>query len=119
MAYYARVNSENTVIHITPILDEMIADENGGLNEEKGKNHLYNTIPDSKDDLWVLLTTETKVAGIGYTWDKVSKKFIAKKPYDSWIFNPTTFEWEPPIPMPNNATDYHWNESLLNWVPKY
>jgi hypothetical protein len=42
-------------------------------------------------------------------------KFIAPKPYDSWTLNTTTFEWDSPIPYPNDEFSWIWNEAQQNW----
>lgn len=58
-------------------------------------------------------------AGIGYTYDVVRDAFIAPKPFPSWGLNENTCQWEPPIPMPEDAAtvSYSWNEALQLWQP--
>lgn len=55
-------------------------------------------------------------AGIGFHYDRDNDVFYQKQPYPSWILNQTTWNWEAPIPHPNNGTPYKWNEETLNWV---
>jgi hypothetical protein len=126
MANYARVNSNNVVIHVTPIPNEMITDENGVEHEEWAFDHLYKTIPDSVDDRWIQTSINNnfrkRFAMPGYTWNENLNSFIDPKPYDSWIFNEETCEWEPPKKMPiiyEGGPGYIWNESILNWEPVY
>ena len=54
-------------------------------------------------------------AGIGYSYDPVRDAFIPEKPYDSWVLNEETCNWEAPIPMPDDGV-YVWDEQNLNWA---
>lgn len=52
---------------------------------------------------------------IGDIYDIELNAFYSEKPYNSWILNPTTFQWESPINYPNDGNRYNWNESNLTW----
>jgi hypothetical protein len=67
-------------------------------------------------------------AGIGMTYDQQRDAFISPKPYNSWILNEQTCNWEAPIafPITNTKNEFHengspkndfytWNESTLSW----
>jgi hypothetical protein len=54
-------------------------------------------------------------AGIGCTYDVNRDAFIAPKPFNSWILNEETCEWEPPTPYPDINDFYIWNEEELKW----
>jgi hypothetical protein len=59
-------------------------------------------------------------AGIGYTFDPTplpNGAFIAPKPYPSWLLNTNTFQWEAPVPYPNDGGNYEWDEATQSWVP--
>jgi len=55
-------------------------------------------------------------AGIGYTYDLQRDAFIPKKPYNSWILNETTCNWEAPVAYPTDGQIYSWNEKNQNWT---
>ena len=55
-------------------------------------------------------------AGIGYTYDLQRDAFIPPKPYDSWILNSNTAQWEPPTPMPTDGKMYSWDEATTSWT---
>ena len=55
-------------------------------------------------------------AGIGYTYDESRDAFIPPKPFPSWVLNETTCLWESPIPYPNDALRYTWDEDNQQWV---
>ena len=46
-------------------------------------------------------------------------KFVSAKPagMNSWVFNDTTLQWEPPIAMPPADGDrtWEWNETTQTW----
>lgn len=54
-------------------------------------------------------------AGIGHSYDEINDVFIAPKPYESWILNEETYQWDPPLEYPNDGGNYMWNESGLKW----
>ena len=54
-------------------------------------------------------------AGVGFTYDEQLDAFIPPKPFESWILNEDTCQWEAPVPMPSEGL-WTWDESVLNWV---
>ena len=56
-------------------------------------------------------------AGIDYTYDITNDVFYAPQPFDSWTLNTTTWLWEPPVAIPDDADDvrYIWNEENQTW----
>lgn len=65
---------------------------------------------------------DSNVASIGGSYDSKNKKFIAPKPFPSWIID-SEFNWQAPVASPAliqetepNSTDYWaWNELSLSW----
>ena len=55
-------------------------------------------------------------AGIGYTFDVTAQAFIPPKPYPSWLLNTTIYQWEAPVPYPDDGKMYYWDEATLSWV---
>ena len=93
---FARINS------LTKKVDNVIV----------ASQEFINTLPDY--DLWVassVLDTK-KLADKNDTYDVDNNTFTSPKPYDSWVFNNTTWSWEPPIDIPDQTDDevYTWNE---------
>jgi hypothetical protein len=54
-------------------------------------------------------------AGIGFTYDFQRDAFIPPKPYDSWLLDEQTCQWEAPTPYPTDGFTYSWNEAELTW----
>jgi hypothetical protein len=53
-------------------------------------------------------------AAIGFTYDSQLDAFIPPKPYESWVLNQTTAQWEAPVPMPEG--NYTWDETTTSWL---
>jgi hypothetical protein len=56
-------------------------------------------------------------AGIGFAYDADRDAFIAPKPYNSWLLNEDTCQWQSPVPYPTDDLMYEWDEELTNWKP--
>jgi len=127
MASFAKLNSNNIVITVEAVVNEVIKDLNGVEQEQLGidfLNQLYNT-----NDNWKQTSYNThggihnnggtpfrkNHAGIGYTYDEIRNAFIPPKPFNSWILNETTCIWESPVVYPTDGNRYIWNESTLSW----
>jgi len=134
MAYFSKLNSENIVETVISINNAVITDSNGIEQEQLGVdfiNQLYKT-----NDIWKKTSYNTRVgkyfnsdntlgdqskafrknyAGIGYTYDSQRDAFIPPKPFNSWILNETTCNWNAPIAYPTDGQKYTWNEEILNW----
>ena len=54
-------------------------------------------------------------AGIGFTYDSVRDAFIAPQPFNSWLLNEDTCQWEAPTPMPVDGKLYTWDEETVAW----
>jgi hypothetical protein len=141
MAYFAKLGTGNIVEQVISINNAVITDNNGIEQEQLGVdfiNNLYNT-----RDVWKQTSYNTRggkyynldntlgdqsksfrknYAGIGYTYNETRDAFIPPKPFNSWVLNETTYDWEAPVARPeftqeqiDNKSYCIWNESILNW----
>lgn len=55
-------------------------------------------------------------AGIGFTYDAQRDAFIAPQPFESWMLDEETAQWEAPIPYPDDGLFYEWDEKVLDWI---
>lgn len=55
-------------------------------------------------------------AHIGGSYDKDADKFIAPKPWPSWILNENTLEWDSPVAKPSDEKIYMWDENNMSWI---
>ena len=126
MASFAKIGLNNKVIEVVSVVNDVIRDSSGVEREELGiqfLNELY------KWPIWKQTSYNTKAgihteggipfrknhAGIGFTYDEDRDAFIPKKPYNSWILNEKTCNWESPISRPTDGQRYIWNETTKNW----
>jgi hypothetical protein len=56
-----------------------------------------------------------RFAGIGYTYNPELDAFIPPKPFDSWILNEETCDWDAPITQPLKEAPFMWDEETLSW----
>jgi len=55
-------------------------------------------------------------AGIGYSYDSDRDAFVPPKPFNSWLLNETTCNWEAPVARPEVEGKYYtWNEATTSW----
>jgi hypothetical protein len=129
MSYFARVP---TIENGKGIVDDVIAAEQPFIDSGAvGSPSLwwqtsYNTRgnvhygQDGKSDGGVAL--RANYAGIGYTLDTtvvqngVTGVFYAPQPYPSWTISAPNWEWQSPVPYPNDGKMYAWNETIQSWV---
>lgn len=56
-------------------------------------------------------------AAIGGNYDAQADAFYGNQPYPSWTLNPQTFQWDAPVPMPEDQSiSWFWDEDELQWV---
>ena len=101
MAHFAKINNN--------IVTEVIVAEKDFINSGKVGDEF----------LWVQTSYNgnfrKNYAGVGYTYDEDRDAFIPKKPYNSWVLNEETCQWEAPSAMPDDGERYTWNESTTTW----
>jgi hypothetical protein len=126
MASFAKIGLNNKVIEVQSVVNEVLHDSNGVEQEVNGIDFLtkltgwaiwkqtsYNT--SSGEHKLGGTPFRKNHAGIGYTYDEDRDAFIPKKPYNSWILNETTCQWEAPVALPDTENRYNWNEETTTW----
>ena len=126
MASFAKIGLNNKVIAVVSVVNDVLKDSNGVEQEQLGIDFLTNIYGWA---IWKQTSYNThngihdnggtpfrkNHAGIGYTYDEDRDAFIPKKPYNSWILNEQTCNWEAPVVKPNDDKIYSWNENIKNW----
>jgi hypothetical protein len=127
MAHFAKLGVGNIVEQVIVVSNDIATTEQAGVDFI---NKLYNT-----RDVWKQTSYNTRngkyynnsiegdqtkefrknYAGIGYHYDQARDAFIPPKPFNSWILNEDTCNWESPITKPQDENNYIWNESTLTW----
>lgn len=107
MAHFAQI--ENNIVTQVLVVDN--------TQEHRGQEFLANDL--GLGGTWVQTSYNGNIrknfAGIGYTYDSVRDAFIPQKPFDSWLLNEDTCQWNAPTPYPTDGKDYVWDEEQLNW----
>jgi len=127
MASFAKIEN-NIVITVVSVVNEVLKDSNGVEQEQLGINFL-KTLYNEPNAIWKQTSYNTNGgvhslggtpfrknhAGIGYIYDSQRDAFIAPKPFNSWILNEITCNWDAPVARPQDENMYKWNEEILNW----
>ena len=110
MAHYAFLDDNNVVtevitgIHETETIEGLDTETwYGNFRGQVCKRTSYNG------------NIRKNYAGIGYTYDAARNAFIAPKPFNSWILDEETCQWEAPVAYPEDDGIYTWNEEDLEW----
>ena len=128
MASFAKIEN-NIVIRVESVVNEVLKDSNGIEQESIGIEFL-KTLYNEPNAIWKQTSYNTNNgvhslggipfrknhAGIGYIYDETRDAFIPLKPFNSWVLNENTCNWESPIPYPQDGNSYIWDESTLSWV---
>ena len=113
MAHFAQIDENNIVTRVLVIEQDVV---DTGLFGEPSSfvQTSYNTYGGvHKLDGTPL---RKNYAGIGYAYDPVRDAFIPPKPYNSWVLNEDTCQWDAPVAMPTDEKRYTWDEDTVNWV---
>ena len=118
MAHFAELNDSNTVVTVNvlnnevinnlpfpdsePIGIEFLTEWSGGYSNWRQTSYNGNF--------------RKNYAIIGGIYDPIRDAFIPPQPFASWVINEDTWQWEPPVPYPNDDKNYYWDESTLNWI---
>jgi hypothetical protein len=126
MASFAKIGLNGKVIEVQSVVNEVLHDANGIEQESIGIDFLtkltgwaiwkqtsYNTHGGVHSSGKIPLRKNH--AGIGYTYDEDRDAFIPPKPFNSWILNEDTCNWQSPIPYPSDDKIYSWNEQNQTW----
>ena len=109
MAKFAEVDGSNTVINVAVVHDDVVTDEQAGIDF---LNDLY---PDSGTWIQTSSTIRQRYAGVGYTYDADLDVFISPQPYPSWTLDENT-DWQPPTSMPDGDICHFWDEDTTSWI---
>jgi hypothetical protein len=118
MAHFAKLDSDNKVIHVSVVDNWNTVDGSGNEQEEIGVAYLQSI--HGSDTRWKKTSYNGNIrknyAGIGYEYDAGRDAFIPPKPYASWVLDEATCQWKAPTDKPTTeGKDYVWNEETTSW----
>lgn len=122
MAHYAFLDENNIVTEVITGKDEhdlphyisSWEHHYGKIRNQTCKRTSYNTHNNQHETGGTPF--RGNFAGIGYTYDETNDVFIPPSPYPSWQLNTSTWNWEAPIPKPDETNIYVWDEDNVNWI---
>lgn len=122
MAHFAQLDENNVVTQVIIVSNEDTFDANGVEVEEIGIEFCKKLL--GENTRWKQTSyngnIRVRYAGVGYTYNEELDAFIPPKPYESWILNKETANWESPLgSIPESTEDniatnnfYFWDEDL-------
>ena len=117
MAHYAKIvygKATTVIVAEAEFFDTFVDDSPGtwvqtSYNTRGGKHYAPNSNTEDSGT-----PIRKNFAAIGMNYDGIG--FYDDSPFPSWIFNKTTYYWDPPVAYPDDGNTYMWNESLKDWV---
>ena len=117
MAHLAELNSDNIVTRVIVVANSELTDMDGVEHEDRGIEFCQKLF--GEDTRWVQCSYNhnfrRRFPSKGYTYDSEADVFIAPRPYPSWSLN-SNYDWEAPVPYPNDGMQYFWDEDSQDWV---
>lgn len=111
MAHYAFLDENNIVTEVITGIDETELIEGldpetwyGNFRGQVCKRTSYNG------------NIRFNYAGIGYSYDEGRDAFISPRPYESWVLDEATCQWQAPVAHPSDDKMYTWDEATTSWV---
>ena len=135
MAHFAKLDSNNVVIGVHTVNNDVFETEEQGIeflkkihgNDTIWKQTSYNT----KEGVHLLGGTPFRknYAAIGSTYDSTKDAFIPPKEFDSWVLDETKCVWIAPVDDPSILTytdsdgveqNYliFWDETNIRWAAR-
>jgi hypothetical protein len=107
MIKYAKLTLENKVESVI-LVDDMYHNDADAVGKLLVGKYVQVTDPYGN-----FVGNSTKIPQIGGEY--INGYFVDLKPFPSWVFNNSTYQWDPPIPQPNPQDI--WIEEDLSWYP--
>ena len=123
MAHYALINSNNVVVKVITGVDEDVTQIDTDGTEIGGSSEAWERFYENQPWHSGLTCKRTsynnnirkQYAGVGYTYNADANVFVAPQPFISWVLD-NNFDWQAPVPYPNDGFEYVWNEHRQVWI---
>ena len=116
MAHFAEINQNNMVLRVIVVENKDTSTPDGTEVESIGVALCQRLFGGN----WVKTSYNGNIrknyAGVGFTYDLSRDAFIPPKPFNSWVLNENTCQWDAPTPMPTDEKKYSWDEATTSWV---
>ena len=115
MAHFAEINDQNIVQRIIVVHNSELLNSNGVEEESIGVSFCQSLFGGNWKQTSFNGNIRKNFAGIGFSYDSARDAFIAPKPFNSWVLDEETCQWQAPIEMPDDGSIYIWNEEATSW----
>lgn len=115
MAHFAQLDENNVVIQVIVVHNNELMD-NGQESETKGIAFCQSLFGGNWKQTSYNGNMRKNYAGVGYNYDAQRDAFIPPKPFNSWVLNEITCQWQAPVDYPNDGKNYKWDESTISWI---
>jgi hypothetical protein len=120
MAHYTFLDSNNIVTEVITGVDEEIIQTDLNGTQVGGSSEAWETFYGNIRNQVCKRTSyngnyRKNYAGIGYKYDQERDAFIPPKPFNKWVLNEETCQWESPVPYPDDENQYVWNDNKSEW----
>ena len=125
MAYFTEIGDNNIISRVI-VAEQDFIDTQEGTWVETSKDtrngiHYSSTLTILEDGNGIYeadggTPLRKNFAGVGYIYDAIRDAFYEPQPFPSWTLKEDTCQWESPVGYPDDGKDYHWDESITNWV---
>ena len=106
MSHFAELDENNIVIRVL-------------VGDNDLPNEGYDWFVDNLGGRWVQASYSgsfrKQFAGTGYRYDEAADVFIEPQPFPSWTLD-KDFDWQAPMPYPEDGLPYTWEENTLSWI---
>ena len=125
MSHFAKLDENNIVTQVIVVSNEDITDPFTGQEDEiLGIAFCKKLLGGNWKQTSYNNNFRVRYAGVGYSYNETLDAFITPKPYESWILNNETADWESPLGPAPELTEaqveschfYKWDEENLEWV---
>ena len=115
MAHFAKLDENNVVTQVIVVDNKDCADASGVEKEYIGAAFYERLFGGTWKQTSYNGTFRKNYAGIGFTYNADIDAFVPSKPFNSWVLNNETAQWEAPVAMPDDGQMYTWNEETTSW----
>ena len=123
MAHFAQINDDSIVTTVIVVANSDAPNEAAGI--------AFCKVLLGSDTNWVQTSKTGSIrhnyAGRGMKYDSTNDVFYSLSPYASWILDTSTWGWEAPVALPDDAgvddpdnptefVEYTWDEDTTSWA---
>ena len=128
MAHFAQIDENNIVQQVIVVSNDDCLDFDGS-ESKLGIPFCKNLL--GADTNWVRTSYNNNIrcryASVGMKYDLTNDVFYDQQPYSSWVLNTSTWVWDAPVAMPDDAgiddvdnptesVRYDWDEDSTSWT---